>query len=316
MVSSSHDPQSESTQSENTRSDSAQPLSARSDGAQPNSTRFDSTPSDSTRAGKSGAESVQSESVQSESVQSESHQPESGVRLYVDQPLAEAQAIALSLEQANYLFAVMRLPVGALISLFNGRDGIWRARVAEANKRRGILICEAQTKALQPPPDLWLLFTPVKKERTNFIVEKAVELGVARLQPVSTRYMNAERWKPEKQQAHAIEAAEQCGASYVPSLGDLTPLDRILSDWPKERLLFWADEALAGQTATRLSDIARGTASAILIGPEGGFAEVEKAKLRELAFVRPISLGPRILRAETAALAAITLWQSSCGDWS
>lgn len=241
--------------------------------------------------------------------------PDSGVRLYVDQDLGAGRPIALTQEQANYLFAVMRLSVGVGISLFNGRDGVWLARVVEANKRRGILICETQTKPLQSPPDLWLLFTPVKKERTNFIVEKAVELGVARLQPVSTRYMNSERWRLEKQQAHAIEAAEQCGASYVPELADLTPLDRVIAGWPAERLLFWADEALVGQAVTPLTDYAKGTPSAILIGPEGGFSDDEKLKLRALPFVRPISLGPRILRAETAALAAVTLWQTALGDW-
>jgi 16S rRNA (uracil1498-N3)-methyltransferase len=234
------------------------------------------------------------------------------IRLYVDQPLGMGQAVAVGPEQANYLFAVMRLPVGAGVVLFNGRDGAWRARVQDAGKRRGALICEAQTAPQIMPPDLWLLFTPIKKERTNFLVEKAVELGVARLLPVSTRFMNADRLRIDKQQAHAIEAAEQCGATFVPEVCDLQPLERVLANWSPERALFWADEALAGATVPLAGPVGP---SAILVGPEGGFSDEEKTRLRALPFVRPISLGPRILRAETAALAAMVLWQSQLGDW-
>ncbi|MFN3845401.1 MAG: 16S rRNA (uracil(1498)-N(3))-methyltransferase [Paracoccaceae bacterium] len=237
------------------------------------------------------------------------------VRLYVDQPLGAGQAVAVGPEQANYLFAVMRLPVGAGVLLFNGRDGEWLARVQDAGKRRGALGCEVQTRPQTTPPDLWLLFSPVRKERTHFIVEKAVELGVARLVPVSTRFTNSDRWRQDKQVAHAIEATEQCGATCVPDVADVQPLDRLLAAWPDDRVLIWADEALAGR-ATPLADaLAPGTPSAVLVGPEGGFSDDEKARLRSLPFVRPISLGPRILRAETAAVAAIVLWQAAAGDW-
>ena len=236
------------------------------------------------------------------------------VRLHVDQPLGEGQAVAVEEGAANYLFAVMRLGPGAEVHLFNGRDGEWLARVTDANKRRGVLICEAQTRAQDFPPDLWLLFTPVKKERTNFIVEKAVELGVARLLPVSTRRMNAERLRLDKQQAHAIEAAEQCGATSVPQILDLQPLERLLAGWDPARRLYWADEVRAGADAAWPGQ--PGAPAAILIGPEGGFTPEERARLDALDFVSPVALGPRILRAETAALAAVALWQSRFGDWA
>lgn len=237
------------------------------------------------------------------------------VRLYVDQPLGPGQAVALGPEQATYLFAVMRLPVGAGVLLFNGISGEWVARVEDAGKRRGLLVCLEQTRPQASPPDLWLLFSPVKKERTNFIVEKAVELGVARVLPVTTRFTNSERWRQDKQMAHAIEAAEQCGATHVPQVDDIQPLERILAQWPTERTLFWADETLARGGADDPPLIDGPRPAAILIGPEGGFSDEEKAKLRASPFVRPMRLGPRILRAETAAVAAMVLWQSRFGDW-
>lgn len=237
------------------------------------------------------------------------------VRLYVDQPLGMGQAVAVAPEQANYLFAVMRLAVGDAVLLFNGRDGEWLARVKDANKRRGLLHCEMQVREQMLPPDLWLIFSPVKKDRTNFIVEKAVELGVRRVMPVQTRFTNSERWRQDKQEAHAIEAAEQCGATFVPEVAEMASLDRLLSDWPKDRALFWADESLSRADQPHASPVGEGARAAILIGPEGGFSEEEKTRLRALPFVRPMRLGPRILRAETAAVAAIVLWQMRFGDW-
>lgn len=235
------------------------------------------------------------------------------VRLYVDQPLGAGQAVALGPDAANYLFNVMRLGRGAHLALFNGRDGEWQAEVAEAGKRQGIALCQTQTAPQVMPPDLWLMFTPVKKDRTAFIVEKAVELGVARLMPVGTRHMNSERLRADKHRAHAVEAAEQCGATFVPEVDELQPLDRVLARWPEGRALYWADETLAKGGAAPAAVIAG--AAAILIGPEGGFSDDEKTRLRALPFVRPLALGPRILRAETAALAAVVLWQSAVGDW-
>jgi 16S rRNA (uracil1498-N3)-methyltransferase len=234
------------------------------------------------------------------------------IRLYVDHPLAAGQAVPLSPDQSHYLTGVMRLAVGAGVLLFNGRDGEWRASLTVAGKRGAIATCEAQTRPLQMPPDLWLLFAPIKKARTDFIVEKAVELGVQRVLPVQTRRTNAERLRQDKMTAHAIEAAEQCGATYVPEVADLVPLDRLLRQWPEGRRLYWCDETALGQPAT-LTPVSG--PAAILIGPEGGFDPGEIQRLRGLPYVVPLSLGPRILRADTAAVAAITLWQAACGDW-
>lgn len=234
------------------------------------------------------------------------------IRLYVDQPLGAGQAVALSQDQAHYLMGVMRLAEGAAILLFNGRDGEWRATLAQMAKRNTIAVCDTQTRPLHLPPDLWLLFAPIKKARTDFIVEKAVELGAARILPVQTRHTNSERIRQDRLQAHAVEAAEQCGATYVPEVTDLMHLDKLLSKWPEDRRLYWCDETAIGQPATL--DPAPAP-SAILIGPEGGFSTDEAAKLRAKPNVTPLSLGPRILRADTAAVAAVTLWQAASGDW-
>jgi 16S rRNA (uracil1498-N3)-methyltransferase len=239
---------------------------------------------------------------------------EAKIRLYVDQPLGAGQAVAVNADQANYLFNVMRLGKGAPVALFNGRDGEWLALVEQAGKRGGILICDRQTAPLRLPPDLWLIFAPIKKARTDFIVEKAVELGAARILPVQTRHTNSERIRQDRLQAHALEAAEQCGATFVPVVADLVSLDRLLASFPTDRKLLWCDEAMVGQ-APALSG-ARGQAWAILIGPEGGFSADEQARLRALPQVVPLALGPRILRADTAAVAALTLWQAALGDWA
>lgn len=243
----------------------------------------------------------------------------SKVRLYVEHPLGEEQLVPLSREQAHYLFGVMRLAPGAVLSLINGRDGEWDAVVAEAGKRGGVLACQAQTQALQLPPDLWLLFAPIRKERMAFIVEKAVELGVRRLVPVQTAYTNnGDRVRVDKLRAQVIEAAEQCGATYIPDLDPPAKLRNVLADWPADRPLAVCDEAARGQptgfpAGTPPTQIP--TQAAILIGPEGGFAPDERAALHAMPATHTISLGPRILRAETAALAALVLWQQTYGDW-
>jgi len=235
------------------------------------------------------------------------------IRLYVEHPLGPGQSVPLDPDQALYLFSVMRLGPGDGVLLFNGADGEWLATVAEAGKRRGILLCDSQTRPLQPPPDLWLLFSPVKKAETVFIVEKAVELGVARLCPVQTARTNSDRLNRDRMQANAREAAEQCGATVVPQVDDLQPLDRMLAAWPPDRRLLWCNESLAG-AATVLAGQPSGP-WAVLIGPEGGFAPAEAARLAAHPQVVQASLGPRILRAETAALAALVLWQTALGDW-
>ena len=232
------------------------------------------------------------------------------VRLCVDHPLGQGQTVPLTREQAHYLFGVMRLGVGDAVLLFNGTDGEWRADVVEAGKRGGVLVCAEATAPQRDPPDLWLLFAPIKKARTDFIVEKAAEMGAARILPVQTEFTNAERIRRDRLQAHAVEAAEQCGGTYVPEVDDIRKLSDVQDDWPEGRALIFCDEAQAGQVQADLP----GAPAAILIGPEGGFSEGERARLREMATT--ISLGPRILRADTAAVAALTLWQAERGDWS
>ncbi len=236
------------------------------------------------------------------------------IRLYVEQPLGQGQSVPLTREQAHYLFGVMRQSVGAQIALFNGRDGEWLAEVSEAGKRGGVLSCLQQTKPLQLPPDLWFLFAPIKKARTDFIVEKAAEMGAARILPVQTEYTNSERIRQDRLQAHAVEAAEQCGGTFVPEVADLQKLDRVLEDWPQDRQLMFCNEAEVG-SALRLAAQEKGQPWAILIGPEGGFSDQERARLTALPFSHVVSLGPRILRADTAAVAALTMWQQALGDW-
>ncbi|WP_170510440.1 16S rRNA (uracil(1498)-N(3))-methyltransferase [Ruegeria arenilitoris] len=237
------------------------------------------------------------------------------IRLYVDHPLGAGQSVPLTREQAHYLFGVMRLAVGGQVALFNGRDGEWLAQVAEAGKRGGTLSCLEQTRPLQLPPDLWLLFAPIKKARTDFIVEKAAEMGAAKIMPVQTAFTNSERIRQDRLQAHAVEAAEQCGGTFVPEVCDLQRLDKLLDNWPDDRQLMFCDEAEAG-SALRLAAQDKGLPWAILIGPEGGFSDTERQRLKDLLFTHVVSLGPRILRADTAAVAAMTLWQQALGDWS
>ena len=235
-------------------------------------------------------------------------------RLYVDGPLGAEQTVLLTKDQANRLFAVMRLAVGDFVALFNGKDGEWLARVVEAGKRKGVLVCEKQSKPQQNPPDLWLLFAPIKKARTEFIVEKATELGAARVFPVLTDFTNSDRLNPDRLQAHMVGATQQCGGTYVPPLEPMQKLAKLLGDWPADRQLLFCDETIAGRAVEDLRD-ASGGKWAILIGPEGGFSEAEAAGLRAMDLATSISLGPRILRADTAAVAALTLWQAALGDW-
>ncbi len=235
------------------------------------------------------------------------------VRLYVDAPLGSAQSVTLGRNQAHYLFSVMRLGVGDMVALFNGRDGEWLAEIGRAARREGQLQCLRQSARQMMPPDLWLLFAPIKKARTDFIVEKAAEMGVARIQPVQTRFTNAERIRQERLQAHAIEAAEQCGGTFVPPVMSLRPLGQVLDEWPGDRRIMFCDEAKVGARVA-LEGACAGP-WAVLIGPEGGFSPDERRRLHAMAQATPVSLGPRILRADTAAVAAMTLWQLTLGDW-
>ena len=235
------------------------------------------------------------------------------IRLFIDHPLAEGQGVPLNPDQAHYLAAVMRQAAGDEILAFNGRDGEWLARIERIAKRNGDLLALRPTAPQLDPPDLWLVFAPIKKARTDFIVEKAAEMGAARILPVQTDHTNSERIRQDRLQAHANEAAEQCGGTFVPEVGDLLALSRLLDGWDASRRILWADEALAGPAKT-LQGLPRGP-WAILIGPEGGWSESERKRLLAMECVTRISLGPRILRADTAAVASLALWQASLGDW-
>ncbi len=239
------------------------------------------------------------------------------IRLCVDQALGARQSVTLTEAQAHYLFGVMREGAGARILTFNGRDGEWLCEVTEAGRRKGSLACREHVRVQDAPSDLWLLFAPVKKARTDFIVEKAVEMGVARILPVMTDFTNAERFRRDKALAHVREAAEQCGRLTIPEVTEPAPLARVLAGWSPGRRILWADEERAGEGSAR--DVLAGAAPgpwAILIGPEGGFSAAERDCLRAAPFVTPVALGPRILRAETAAVALLALWQAHLGDWA
>lgn len=234
------------------------------------------------------------------------------IRLYVEHPLGEAQTLPLSREQSHYLFGVMRQGAGDHLLVFDGKSGEWLAQIEQAGKRGGMLRVLEQTRPLRIPPDLWLMFAPIKKARTDFIVEKAAELGAARIIPVQTAFTNAGRIQRDRLQAHAVEAAEQCGGTFVPEVTDLQKLPALLDGWNTGRRIMFCDEA-APAGAPVLPDVPGPWA--VLIGPEGGFSDAERTRLRGLSHAHPVSLGPRILRADTAAVAALTLWQQALGDW-
>lgn len=237
------------------------------------------------------------------------------IRLCVDQPLGQGQSLRLGEAQAHYLFGVMREGVGSRVLLFNGRDGEWLAEVMEAGKRAGVLACLERTRAQTAPADLWLMFAPLKKARTDMIVEKAVELGAVRLLPVATDFTSSDRFRRDKAEAHVREAAEQSGGLTLAEVADAAPLRRVLAGWSQDRRILWADESAGVSAPATVLAKAGGGPWAVLIGPEGGFSDAERQSLRAAPFVVPISLGPRILRAETAAIAALTLWQAHLGDW-
>ncbi|WP_238941241.1 16S rRNA (uracil(1498)-N(3))-methyltransferase [Jannaschia sp. Os4] len=240
------------------------------------------------------------------------------VRLHVTGPLGPGQRVETSPAQGHYLANVMRLGPGDAVEVFDGRSGGWRAEIETAGKRGAALVCAAPVRAQRDPPDVWLCFAPVKKARTDFIVEKAVELGASRIVPVLTRFTNSERVRVDRLQAHAVEAAEQCGGTFVPAVAEPVRLDRLLDAWD-DRALVFADETLSadpdwagsGREAAALPP----APAAILIGPEGGFSPEERNRLRAMKQAWPIALGPRILRADTAAVAALALWQAAQGDW-
>jgi len=236
-------------------------------------------------------------------------------RLHVNAALAAGADVALAPEQAHYLANVLRLAAGAAVLAFNGSDGEWEAVLAPAGKRKASLAIVRQSLPPAPPPDIDYLFAPIKHARLDYMVQKATELGARRLRPVITRRTIAERVNLERMMANAVEAAEQCNLVFVPEVLAPVKLDQLLADWDHQRRLIFCDERAAGKhPLTTLSTIT--LPAALLVGPEGGFAPEERQLLLAQSFVTPISLGPRILRADTAASAALALLQAVVGDWS
>jgi len=239
-------------------------------------------------------------------------------RLFVDAPLAAGAAVPLDAKQANYLVNVLRLGEGGSVLVFNGRDGEWRAALGASGRKTWRLVIGAQTRPQTPPPDLHYLFAPLKHARLDYMVEKAVEMGAGRLCPVITRHTQVTRVNVERMRANAIEAAEQCGILSLPEIDEPRPLANVLSGWSPEapdRRLIFCDEGEEGADAVAVLSALPRSPLAVLIGPEGGFSVEERAQLVALPFVTAISLGPRILRADTAAVAALAVVQAVVGDW-
>lgn len=236
------------------------------------------------------------------------------IRLFVPNDLSAGAGVVPTVDQSRYLTSVMRLSIGAELLLFNGRDGEWRATIVEATKRGCLLKAEEQTRPMALGPDLDLIVAMVKRGRVETIVEKAAELGARRVRLTITRRTNVDFVKLGRLDAIAMEAAEQTGRLDVPEVADPEKLDKILDSWDPARRLVFCDEG--GDARPAIEALAgTGDPAAILIGPEGGFAPEERERLRGLSFVTPVSLGPRILRADTAAISAMTLWQAAAGDW-
>ena len=239
-------------------------------------------------------------------------------RLHVKPDLGEGATIGLGPGQAHYLRSVLRLGAGAEVAVFNGRDGEWRGRIDGIGKGWASITLVAKTRAQRPEPDVWIAFAPIKRARIDFVAQKATELGAARLMPVLTRRTIVDRVNTDRLAANAVEASEQTDRLTVPVVDAPVKLDRLLDEWPEDRPLIVGDETGEGEPmASVLSSAEEGTfrRSGLLIGPEGGFDPAEHALLRGHPSVVAVSLGPRLLRADTAALAMLVVWQSLAGDW-
>jgi 16S rRNA (uracil1498-N3)-methyltransferase len=238
--------------------------------------------------------------------------PASLPRLFIDKPLATGQSITIDGGQAHYLAGVMRLKAGDSILLFDDIGGEWLANIEGVAKRSLEVRLTTHNRPREDVPDLWLLAAPIKKGRIDWVAEKACELGVARWQPVITRRTIVDKLNLDRLRAHMIEAAEQCERTALPVLDEPVKLEAILANWPAERTLIFADEEGGAPMA---SAIEAGPA-AILIGPEGGFTPDERAAIKAIPQAKGVSLGPRILRADTAMVAAVSLWMAKAGDWA
>ncbi len=236
-------------------------------------------------------------------------------RLYVSEPLSQGREFEVTRSQANYLTNVLRLGVGDSIFVFDGVNGEWRARLQQIARGACRLCVEDQVRSQCVGPDINYLFAPLKRARLDYMVQKATELGVRRLMPVFTRRTIVQRVNLERMRANVIEAAEQCGILHLPDVQAPVRLDRVLAAWPADRPLVFCDEAGTGEgTLADLKRLKRGPVG-VLVGPEGGFEEAERDLLRAQAYTIPVSLGPRIMRADTAAVAALALVNAVVGDW-
>ncbi len=240
-------------------------------------------------------------------------------RLFVDQPFSSGQSVSLSEAQAHYVMNVLRMGLGDPVHLFNGRDGEWRCVIDRITRRRCSVTLEEQVSIQKPEPDLWLLFAPIKRARIDFVAAKATELGVSALIPVFTEFTDVTRVNSQRLRANAMEAAEQCGRLSVPEVDEPVKLTAVLADWPADRQLLYCDETGSGATINEFlakqKSFGQSKPTAILIGPEGGFSRSELDLLKEKSNFTAIDLGPRILRADTAAIAVLSCWQSVLGDW-
>lgn len=236
------------------------------------------------------------------------------IRIYIDETLQIGGVIACTLEQAHYLVNVLRIKKGDEVYVFNGSDGEFCTIVAALGKKECLLEVKSLYKKFEKSPDVWLLFAPLKKDNTDLVAEKATELGASKIVPVITEYTNAAKVRPERLQTQIIEAAEQSRRQDIPELAEVDTLQHILQNWPPERKLFYLDETGGGSEVAKVFKNSRGSA-ALLVGPEGGFSQKELEILQKCKYTCAITLGKRILRAETAVMAALACWQALCGDW-
>jgi 16S rRNA (uracil1498-N3)-methyltransferase len=236
-------------------------------------------------------------------------------RLFVDADLNHGRSIAADDDQHNYLRNVLRFDDGADILVFNGRDGEWRATLSSPSRKKTALTPVELTRPQPAPSDLHYLFAPLKVGRMDYLVQKAVEMGAGVLQPVMTQHVQGKLGSIDRVKANAIEAAEQCGILAIPDVRELQKLANLLEDWPQDRRIIYCDEGEATNNPVAALKAIEERKFALLVGPEGGFSESERTLLRSLPFVTPIPLGPRILRADTAAVAAFAVIQATIGDW-
>ena len=237
------------------------------------------------------------------------------IRLFVDGDLAIGAKMSLSERSSHYLYSVMRCKSGEQIKCFNNQSGEFLCAITSSDKKATIIEVKRKVKDIEIENDLWLLFSPLKKDRTDFVIEKSVELGVSKIIPVRTERTNSEKIKIERFLAQAIEATEQCGRLSIPEIADSLSLNNLLLSWDSNRVLFFMDERRKGEDVIPLFKRYKGKPVAILIGPEGGFSDKEAKLINSFDFVRNVNLGPRILRAETAVAASLALWQAVAGDW-